>query len=339
MNPNPNRFTPGRYLQARYRSKGVPTSAIPFVESQNWTDRAPIVGALKSSTEAYGPGDFPGAFIAIADAFMLAMRPYSVPFALMQFLRKVPMRTRLYIHTGVTAARVAEGGQIPVLKGNWAETTLTPKKFAGISVQTDELMESTAPTAAAAITDDLALATAEAENLSFVSPYQTGSVLDGAPNFAGTGNSIAQIDADLAQLVGLVPGASRPGASFVMTQESATYLSLLHGTSGAVAYPDVTVQGGQLQGLPVIVTSACQEAGSPVTRIVGLLSPSEIFWADEGRIELSTSKQAALEMDDAPAATGNLTSLWQANSTATKAIRESSWYARAGAGAYFVAAF
>ncbi len=93
-------------------------------------------------------------------------------------------------------------------------------------------------------------------------------------------------------------------------------------------------------GDSLLITSACQQVGSPPTRVIGLLSPSEIFWADEGRVILSASNQAALKMDNAAtAAAGNAVSMWQTGAIALKAVRESSWYARAGSGAYFVAGF
>lgn len=55
---------------------------------------------------------------------------------------------------------------------------------------------------------------------------------------------------------------------------------------------------------------------------------------------LSTSRVAALKMDNAATPdAGNLTSMFQADAVAFRAIRESSWYARSGAGAYFIAGF
>jgi HK97 family phage major capsid protein len=165
-------------------------------------------------------------------------------------------------------------------------------------------------------------------------------VLNGAPNFAGSGATVADVDEDLRALLDLVPGAFRPGAAFVMTMRTATFLATLRDSGGARAYPDITPQGGALLGLPVLITAACGQPGSPPTNIIGLLSPGEIFFADDGRVMLSTSNQAALKLDDAADATaGNLISMYQTHCTATKAIRESSWYARAGAGAYFVSGY
>ena len=76
------------------------------------------------------------------------------------------------------------------------------------------------------------------------------------------------------------------------------------------------------------------------TRIIAFVTPSEILWADEGNVILMTSNAAALEMSDShsPAAT-NMVRMWQYNCTATRAVRESAWFARAGAGAYLRVAY
>lgn len=338
--------TPGRFLMALAHGKGDTHAALIFAESQrHWVDQRQIVPAIRAAVvTGDGTGTFDPAQQPVADAFLSAMRDFSIPMRLA--LRRVPALTRLYVNAqGVVAATVAEGAPIPVLRGNWAAITLTLLKRAGIVVLTDELVDSATPTASAALTSDLAEAVAESENRAFISPDESGSVFDGAPSFAGTGSTITAIDADLLALVDLVPGAFRPGAAFAMTKQTATFLSLVRGSGGCRAYPDITPQGGFLQGLPVLVTSACEQTGSPPTRIIGLISPSEIFWADSGNVQLSTSKSAALQMLDDPtndALAGTATTMvpmFQANATAFKAIRESNWYARAGSGAYFIAGF
>lgn len=342
-----HRHTAGRILQSLAIARGDPVGATAFAESQrHWTDHAQVLAALKAAVAGSGTSDYPAASTPASESFLAAMRNFSVPLRLAG-LRLVPMRTRIYVNSdGVVAVRVDEGSAMPVLRGTWATVTLEPVKHGGIVVQTDDLIRSMSPTATAAFTDDLARATAEAENLAFVSPDVAGSVLDGAPSFTGTGSSVIEIDADLRRLVDLVPGASMPGAAFTMTKETATSLALQsRGVGGAVAYPTVTVQGGQLLGLPVLITAACALEGSPATRVIGLLSPSEIFWADEGKVTLTASTEALLEMDGAPAgnslmATGTtLVSMYQTGSVALRAIRESAWHARAGSGAYFVAGY
>jgi HK97 family phage major capsid protein len=341
-----NLTTAGRFLQCMSVGKNNAHVAKSFAESQGqWSDRSQLVNVFKSITEATDTDDYHSAYVPVAESFLGAMRSFSVPMRLAN-LKRVPMLTRLYLNSaGITSVRVAEGAAVPVMRGTWATETLRPLKHAGIIVQTNELVRSASHLAMTALTSDLAESTAEAENLSFVSPDQAGSALYGAPHFTGSGASLTNVDADLKRLVDLVPGASRPGAAFVMTKESATVLSLMRGTGGQSAYPLVTPQGGELIGLPVLITSACTLAGSPTTRIIGLLDPSRIFWADDGKITLSTSTEGLIEMDGDPSADSlsgtpaNTVSMFQTNSTALMAVRESSWHATAGSGAYFTTGF
>jgi HK97 family phage major capsid protein len=341
-----NPTTAGRFLQCMSVGKNNAHVAKSFAESQGqWSDRSQLVNVFKSITEATGTDDYHAAYVPVAEAFLGAMRGFSVPMRLTN-LKRVPMLTRLYLNSaGVTSVRVQEGAAVPVMRGTWDTETLRPKKHAGIVIQTDELIRSASHLAQSAIVFDLAEATAEAENLSFVSPEQTGSALYGAPHFTGSGASLANVDADLKRLVDLVEGAARPGAAFTMTKESATVLSLMRGTGGGNAYPAISPQGGSLLGLPVLITSACTLVGSPTTRIVGLLDPSRIFFADDSKVTLTTSAAALLEMSDDPdgdSLTGtptNTVSMFQTSSTALLAVRESAWHATAGSGAYFVAGF
>ena len=336
-----SRITAGRFLQCLALAKGSPSVAARIAQGhQDWVDRDMINKAFLAAVAPITTTDYPYAYTPIGDAFLSALRSFSVPRQLAN-LRRVPMLTRIYADAvGIVGVEVAESAAIPVLKGNWSTKTLTPRKFAGIVVQTDELVASTSPTASAAIADDLAEATAEAENFAFCNPETANSVLHDAPNFSGTGTSLAQVDADIKRLVDLVPGAFRPGAAFVMTKETATFLALLRGSAGVPAYEDITPQGGLLLGLPVLITSAAQLVGSPPTRTIGLLSPSAIFWADDSKAVLTASRQAALKMDDAATATpGTMVSMFRTNATAMKALLESSWYARSGSGAFFVSGY
>ena len=129
----------------------------------------------------------------------------------------------------------------------------------------------------------------------------TGSVLNGASTFSSTGATLAHVDNDLRDLIALVPGASRGGV-FVMCAKTATNLSLLRGSGGAPGFPSIGPGGGALLQLPVLVTEACADMDSPSTNVVGLLSPAEICWANQGRVTLMTSNAASLQMTSTPSA-------------------------------------
>jgi len=330
-----SRFTAGRYLHA------LAMGGRAYAETRvDWLDRAQIVKAL--SIEPLTTGDFGGgALVPIANAFLEALRPFSVALQLAPYMRATPLLTRVFASTaGIQASQIAEGAGIPVLRGTWETTTLLPRKIAAIAVATGELLKSASPTAALAIVNDLAAALGQAENEAFIGPDAADSVLHDAPSFAGSGSALSNIDADLKRLVDLVAGSFRAGCAFVMTKESATFLSLIRGSGGYLAYPNIGPQGGSLMQLPVLISSACERLGSPQTRIVGLLDPSRIFWGDNGEVVLSLSERGALQMtDDATSAAGHTVSLWQTAAIATKAVRRCGWLAGPNAGAFFVAGY
>jgi hypothetical protein len=93
-----------------------------------------------------------------------------------------------------------------------------------------------------------------------------------------------------------------------------------------------------LLGLPVMVTPAMQIGE---TRHIGLVAPSVIFWADEGVVQLSASVEAAIEQTDARAnnslesSAAQMVSMYQTDSIALRGNRQSNWYGKPGATAYF----
>jgi HK97 family phage major capsid protein len=334
-----NKFLAGRYLLSLAVAKGDARGAIAYAESQNWLDRGQVVVALqKAAVNPQSTSDM--AYQPVADSFIGAMRSSSIPLQFQSAMRGVPLLTRIFVNTaGETAVEVLENTSIPVLKGNWTNTTLSPRKFAGITVQTNELTISGTPNAALALSNDLAEAVSEVENYSFVSPYQSGSVLYGASHFTCTGSTLGYVDADLKNLVDRVSGAHKKGSVFLMAQETATSLSLVRGSGGGAAYPDVNPQGGFLLGLPVLITTACSDDYSPSGRIVGLVDPSQVFWADDGGVSIIASTEAALQQSDAPSGSAQQVSLFQSDATAFKATRISSWYAKSGCSAYMTVTY
>src|SRR5688572_24323201 len=131
MSSTHNRFTAGRFLQAKYFGKGSISNATAFAESQNWLDRAQVVAAIKASVSQLGSGNFPTALAPVADAFMQQLRPYSIPQRLNP--RRIPLLTRVLLNTaGTTASLISEGAAIPLRRGSWDSTTLAPKIIAVI---------------------------------------------------------------------------------------------------------------------------------------------------------------------------------------------------------------
>ena len=289
------KFAAARFVQALAVARGLIEAKTPA--QKTWLDRGQRVDVAKAAD--VGLDDFTTpAGAPISDSILALTRTASIPQRLVG-LRSMPFNTKFYVQTAaITATQIAESKPIPVFRGNWATTTLTPRKFAAMTVATNELIRAS-PQAFQALVADLAQAVGAAESAGFVDPNEVGSVLNGTSTFASTGTTLAAVDADLKHLIELVPAAFRGAATFVMCGGTALYLSQLRGSGGALAYPSMTATGGTLLGLPVLVTEAMEFDDSPVSRAIGLIDSSRIFYNSGGAM-LTVSSQAALEMSGAP---------------------------------------
>lgn len=156
------------------------------------------------------------------------------------------------------------------------------------------------------------------------------SITYGADSFESTGSDLAAVDHDLKLLLTTLTtaGMSLQSATWVTSPEVALGLSLMRG-GGALAYPGVGPRGGTLLNLPLLVSSQAKASASPAENIIALIEANEVLYADDGRSDLSISSNAAVQMDDAPAAgEQNLVSLWQNNLIAIRAVRYMNWMRR-----------
>jgi len=157
-----HRLTVGRYVQAL--TKGNSEQAAAFTQAQNWVDRGDIVLSLKSATSDTGTSDLPLAHNPAAEAFLHAERPLSLLMQLGEWMRGVPLRTRMYTNTQpIVAAQFVPGTRIPVLHSDWDLTSLELWSIGAVTVVTKELLENGSNAAQLAISDDLAAAVAAAE--------------------------------------------------------------------------------------------------------------------------------------------------------------------------------
>ena len=133
-------------------------------------------------------------------------------------------------------------------------------------------------------------------------------------------------------------------AVWIMHPSTALALSMMtNATTGLREFPGVDfVTGGTFEGLPVIVsTSVPGSAGAGYDVILAV--QNEILLA-EGGLSIDASREASLEMNDAP--TNNsvtptattLVSLWQSGSVAIKAIRGITWVRRRPTAVYRISA-
>jgi hypothetical protein len=96
-------------------------------------------------------------------------------------------------------------------------------------------------------------------------------------------------------------------------------------------FPDLTMRGGYVEGIPVIASEAVTLLGSPTANMIAAINAEDVFLADDGAVDIEASDQASLEMSDAPTQDGttgggaSMVSLWQTGMLGLKATREINW--------------
>ena len=242
---------------------------------------------------------------------------------------------------------VGEGQAKPLTKFDFSRTTLEPLKVANIAVASMEVVRDSSPSADVIIRDQLAAALRERLDIDFIDPAKASSagvspasILYGLSAIPATGTGDADdIRADIKALFGAFIAANNAPTSgvFVMSATTALALSLMQNPLGQSEFQGISMNGGTLFGLPVIVSEYVPADSSG--GIVALVNASDIYLGDEGGIDLSMSTEASLQMDNAPdnptTASTVLVSLWQRNLVGFRAERAINWAPRrASAAAY-----
>jgi HK97 family phage major capsid protein/HK97 family phage prohead protease len=264
-------------------------------------------------------------------------------------LRRVPFRTYLPSMTaGTTGYWVDEGAGKPVSKPTLATTYLTPYKCAAVAVVTMELLRDSNPSVEALIRQDLARAVAAKLDTDFLDPQKAVSLPAGSPASISNGvtknNSSGRdadsVRADLVTLFAAYIAANNLPTSgvWVMSAVTALQLSLMTNALGQPEFPGINMSGGRLQGLPVLTSEFLgYTTDSPVEgRDVFLVNANDIWFADDGGVDVAMSTEATLEMTDVPvghsgtptAMSTNFVSMWQSNSIAFRAERSVAWAKR-----------
>lgn len=261
-------------------------------------------------------------------------------------LRRVPFRTILASQTaGTTGYWVGEGQPKPVSKPTFSSTYLLPYKVAAISVATMELLRDSSPSVDAILRDDIAKAVAARIDEDFLDPQKgadsssPASISNGVTPINSSGRDADSVRADLVSAFAAYIAVNNTPSTgvWVMSAITALQLSLLTNALGQPEFPGMRMQGGTLQGLPVITSEFIGKTTDSPTegRDVFLVNASDIWFADDGGIDVAMSSEAALQMDDAPTnasgptvAATTMVSMWQTNSVAFRAERTVSWARR-----------
>lgn len=247
-------------------------------------------------------------------------------------LFQVPFNIRV---TGQTSGGqgywVGEGAPKPLTKFDFAGVTLGFAKVANIAVLTDELVRFSSPSADLLTRNALATALIDRIDTDFIDPAKAlsevspASITNGAESIPSTGDPAADIEALFAAFI--ANNLSPTNGVFIMSSMTALTLSNRKNPLGQKLYPDLTLNGGKLEGLPVI-------ASQYVPDILVLANASDIYLADDGQVVVDASREASLQMVDNPtnnSTTGTgaqMVSMFQTNSIAVRAERFINWRRR-----------
>lgn len=249
--------------------------------------------------------------------------------------RRVPPAVSVTtVDSGVVAASfVTEGAPTPVVRPTLTDASLTPGKIALITPYSFEASRATADRLANLIERDQSRAVALGEDTALldggaaVVGGRPASILFGLTPLSG--GTADDIEADALALLAAVRGGDPVAPHYITSPGGSRYLIGLRNSGGARVFPNVTVRGGDIFGVPLLVSS-----GSP--DILALADADAIHVVDED-LTIDVSRQSAFQFDSAPSAGAQQSvSLWQTNSIGIKTERFIGWRLAWADGASFM---
>jgi len=332
-----------RYTLAMLNAKGDSYRALEY--AKQWKDSTPEVEVMIKAAVAPGTTTDPawaGALVQVnnlTNEFVELSRPATI-LGKIPGLTKVPFNVSVPVQTGGgTYKWVGQAKAKPVGKLQFTSTSLGMAKAAGIIVLTEELVRSSSPSAEAIVRNDMIKGIAQFLDQQFTDPA-VAEVANVSPasitNGAGTAASLDDPGKDLGAIVTFFSGNNVPlaGLTIIMNQTNAFAMGYKRDALGQVIFPGVGANGGSANGVTVIASNAVGD------KVIGL-APEYILLADDGGVSIDTSREATLQMNDAPVnpadpATTQWTSLWQDNLVGLRAERFINWKRALSSSVYYL---
>lgn len=227
-------------------------------------------------------------------------------------LRRVPLRTRLAISTMAAIGQVVgEGAPTPVSSLVLNGQDLDPMKIQALVALTSELINGTTAAGNALLATELRNGVAAASDSAFLARVTTG-----AQSVAGSDSVLTDLGAALQTVNTKATGKPY----LVVDVHTANRLATKATTTGEQAFPLVGPGGGELAGIPLLVSDQVPAADSNGRKAV-LLDATAIAGDAEAPM-LDASDQATLQLASNPAnGAQNLVSMFQTDSVALLVTR------------------
>lgn len=291
----------------------------------------------------------------LASEFVEYLRPMTI---LGQFgtngrpsLRRVPFNIRFNTQTtGGEAWWVGEGAPKPVTSLEFTADTLTWAKVASIAVITQEQARFSTPAIEGLVRDALAGALRDKLDRDFVDPgtsavanVSPASITNGLTPQTSAGTSADNVRTDIQNLLEqfILDNMGVRGLVLIMPETLALVLSLMVNSLGQPEFPGISVNGGNLLGIPVI-TSQYAGSLSGNGNMVIAVSANDVLLADDGGVDVAMSTEASLQMESAPtnnsrtATATTVVSMFQTDSIALKVERFITWKKRRSGAVVFM---
>lgn len=339
-----------RFVLAVARAKGNLLMAERIAQAnEQWMAETPQVAEVIRSAVAAGTtsdSTWAGPLVQyqqLASEFIDYLRPMTILGNPAMRVRRVPFKVRIPRQTSTSTANwVGEGQAKPVSAIAFDSVTLDPATISDIVIITQQLASYSNPSAEMLVRDDLAAKIANFMDAQFVDPTvaSTGvspaSITYGVTPTVATGTTADALRTDVGTLFEtfLEANLQLNNAVWIMSQVTAARISLIRSSLGTKEYPEINVNGGMFEGLPVITSQSVPgTGGSPTDGYpIILVSAGDILVADEGQVRIDASSEASVQMDSAPDSptTGstNLVSFWQQGFLGIKADRDINWAKR-----------
>jgi HK97 family phage major capsid protein len=295
---------------------------------QHYKDMPEVALALRAAVDA-GDTTTSGwasqlvpAAVQMQNEFIELLRPATL-IGRIPGLRRVPFNVAVPLQSGGgTYGWVGEARPKPVTKAAFQSVTLRWAKAAGIIVITRELARFSSPSAEAIVRNELVAGTSRFLDSQFiddgvgeVANVSPASILNSVSPGSPSGTTAEAFRYDLSLLVAdFISNNQDPTtAVLLISATTAMNLALMRNALGQREFPDISVKGGTIDGIPTVVSES-------VGTRVALVNASDILVADDGIINIDISEQATIEMsttplngEESPIDNAVFKSLWQNN--------------------------
>jgi HK97 family phage major capsid protein/HK97 family phage prohead protease len=251
--------------------------------------------------------------------------------------RRVPFNVAVPLQSGAgTYQWVGEAVGKPVTSLTFSSVTLRWAKAAGIIVITEELAKFSTPSAEVIIRDEMIQGLTRFLDSKFigtdaeVTNVSPAGILNGISATTTTGTTAAFFRTDMNNMLNnfTVNNQNPTQVTIIMSATQALALSLMVTDLGVPLFPSISLNGGSIFGLPVVISEAVGQ------KIIALI-PSQIFIAEDPGIMLDVSREASVEMETTPAVgeqsplttVSNIKSFWQNNLVGFRVERFQTWKA------------